>query len=267
MDRGYIRLWRKSLDSGWLKNHKLWAFWSWCLMKATHKEFDAIVGLQTVHLEPGQFVFGLKKASEETGLSIQETRTVLAFLSNAGNLTIKTTNKFSVITVINWPTYQGEDIDEQHTDQQTTNKQLTTYKHIRNISSSKKKKILPKKEKAEKLVFHENVKLTEAEYDRLINEFGQGITEKAIKFLSDYKIEKKYKTQDDNLTIRRWVISAVMEKERNKNGTSGKYAGNRIRTQERERITVGAIEEASAIRREYEAECASTNDRNGKETG
>jgi hypothetical protein len=27
--------------------------------------------------------------------------------------------------------------------------------------------------------------------------------------LSDYKIEKKYKTQSDNLTIRRWVIDAV----------------------------------------------------------
>jgi hypothetical protein len=27
--------------------------------------------------------------------------------------------------------------------------------------------------------------------------------------LSDYKIEKGYKTKNDNLTIRRWVIDAV----------------------------------------------------------
>ena len=31
MNRGYVRLWRKSLDAGWIRNHKLWAFWTYCL--------------------------------------------------------------------------------------------------------------------------------------------------------------------------------------------------------------------------------------------
>ena len=134
MNRGYVHLWRKSLDSGWLKNHQLWAFWSWCLLKATHKEYDAIVGMQRVHLKPGQFVFGLKKASEETGLSIRQIRTLLDFLRKAGNLTIKTTNKFSIISIINWDTYQGSEPQNdtlndkqvankwQHTNTQTQNK-------------------------------------------------------------------------------------------------------------------------------------------------
>ena len=72
MRRGYVKLWRKSLDAGWIRNHKLWCFWTYCLLKATHKEFDAIVGLQLIHLYPGQFIFGLRKASVETGLSVQE---------------------------------------------------------------------------------------------------------------------------------------------------------------------------------------------------
>lgn len=111
MNRGYVRLWRKSLDAGWIQNHKLWAFWTYCLMKASYREFDAIVGLQVVHLIPGQFIFGLHVASKETGLTIREIRTILDFLRNAKNLTIKTTNKFSIITIINWPTYQGEEIE------------------------------------------------------------------------------------------------------------------------------------------------------------
>ena len=110
MNRGYVRLWRKSLDAGWIRNHKLWAFWSYCLLKASYKEYDAIVGLQIIHLLPGQFIFGRKKASKETGLTEQQIRTILAFLRKAGNLTIKTTNKFSIITIINWPTYQGDDL-------------------------------------------------------------------------------------------------------------------------------------------------------------
>lgn len=109
MNRGYVRLWRKSLDAGWIKNHKLWAFWTYCLMKASHKEFDAIVGLQAVHLMPGQFVFGLRVASKETGLTIREIRTILDFLRKVENMTIKTTNKFSIITIINWHIYQGGD--------------------------------------------------------------------------------------------------------------------------------------------------------------
>ena len=131
MNRGYVKLWRKSLDAGWIRNPKLWAFWTWCLMKATHKEYTLIVGLQAVHLMPGQFVFGRRAAAKETGLSEQEIRTIIAFLVKAGNLTIKTTNKFSVITIINWPTYQGDDIDDQPANQPTTNQQLTTNKNVK----------------------------------------------------------------------------------------------------------------------------------------
>jgi hypothetical protein len=58
---------------------------------------------------PGQFIFGLHVASKETGLTIREIRTILDFLRKAGNVTIKTTNKFSIITIINWPTYQSDE--------------------------------------------------------------------------------------------------------------------------------------------------------------
>jgi len=135
MNRGYVKTWRKSLDKGWIRNHKLWAFWSWCLLKASYREYDAIVGLQVIHLMPGQFIFGRKKAAEETGLTEQEIRTVIAFLIKCGNLTIKSTNKYSVISVANWPTYQGDDGDDQPAHQQTTNQPLTTYKNIKNIKT------------------------------------------------------------------------------------------------------------------------------------
>jgi len=137
MNKGYVRLWRKSVDAGWVKNHKLWAFWSWCLLKATYREHDVIIGLQVIHLMPGQFIFGRKKAAAETGLSEQEIRTIIEFLKKAGNLTIKSTNKFSIITIVNWTTYQGDNEDDQPANQQTTNQQLTTYKNGKNIKNIK----------------------------------------------------------------------------------------------------------------------------------
>jgi len=104
-------------------------------MKASYKECDLVVGYQKVHLQPGEFIFGRKKASEETFLSEQEIRTCLDSLRRLQNLTIKTTNKYSIISIINWNLYQDEDFQiNQQTEltsktpkinQQLTNKQPT----------------------------------------------------------------------------------------------------------------------------------------------
>jgi hypothetical protein len=111
MEQGYIKLWRKSLESGLLRNHKVWVFWTWCLLKATHKEHTAVIGYQQVLLQPGQFVFGRRKAAKETGLSEREVRTSIVLLGKWKNLTIKTTNKFSIITLVNWAHYQSEPME------------------------------------------------------------------------------------------------------------------------------------------------------------
>lgn len=139
MNQGYVRLWRKSLDAGWIRNHKLWAFWTYCLLKASYKEFDAIVGLQVVHLLPGQFIFGLRVASKETGLTIREIRTIIDFLRKAGNLTIKTTNKFSIISIVNWHIYQPQEKENDTlNDKQMANKgQHTRSKEVKNKDMSK----------------------------------------------------------------------------------------------------------------------------------
>lgn len=123
MDRGYVKLWRKSLDSGMLSNHKLWAFWTWCLMKASHRERYQLVGYTKVALSPGQFVFGRKKAAIELGMSERNIRTCLDTLIKCENLTSKATNKFTIITIVNWDTYQQqENENDQQDDQQVTSK-------------------------------------------------------------------------------------------------------------------------------------------------
>lgn len=92
-------------------------------MKASWREHETLVGFQKVHLMPGQFIFGRKMASVETGLSERTIRTSLLHLQNYQNLTIKATNKFSIITIINWEIYQSsEDSNDQQSDQHPTSK-------------------------------------------------------------------------------------------------------------------------------------------------
>ncbi len=91
-----------------------------------------------------------------------------------------------------------------------------------------------------------NVLLTDTEYQKLIEEFGKtGVA--AIEFLSSYKSEKDYKTKNDNLTIRRWVIDAVKEKEKRNNGTGQRNFG---RNNERE-LPPDIAEAADAITRKW----------------
>jgi hypothetical protein len=127
MNRGYVKLWRKSLEGGWLQNPELWTFWTWCLLKASHKVIVVRVGFQEITLEPGQFIFGRLRASKELKMSERKIRSCIDLLRKADNLTIKTTNKFSIITIVNWPTYQADKSENgQQNDQPATSKRPQT---------------------------------------------------------------------------------------------------------------------------------------------
>ena len=86
------------------------------------------------------------------------------------------------------------------------------------INNNIKKEYLSFYNKTEnKKEYAEFVYMTENEADRLINEFGRLYFDKAIDYLSLWKQEKlnlgdkKTCKGDDNLKIRKWVISKVME--------------------------------------------------------
>jgi predicted phage replisome organizer len=77
------------------------------------------------------------------------------------------------------------------------------------IEKDKKQEIKPEKHK---YGTYQNVLLTDDEKQRLVVDF-HSLADMAIQYLSEYKIEKDYKTKNDNLTIRRWVVDAVRKKE------------------------------------------------------
>ncbi|MDY6905582.1 MAG: hypothetical protein SWH61_12960 [Thermodesulfobacteriota bacterium] len=122
MNRGYVRLYRKSLDSGLLRNHSAWILFTYCLLKATHRGYEVIIGNQKLTLEPGQLVFGRRQAAEDTKLSEQQIRTALQSLRNLEILTSKSTNKFTVITIVNWVAYQSPEVENN----QQSNQRLTS---------------------------------------------------------------------------------------------------------------------------------------------
>lgn len=154
--KGWIKLHRKIRDNPIFNDHQLLRLWLICLTEATHKERDQIIGKQTVHLMPGQFVTGRFDIKElyNQGLKPKEKvtgeKTVfrwLETLESGGFLTIEKTNKYSIVTIDKWGFYQGEDTnDDQQNDQQMTNKrpsndqQMTTNKNVKNVENEKNDK-------------------------------------------------------------------------------------------------------------------------------
>jgi uncharacterized phage protein (TIGR02220 family) len=107
-------------------------------LKAAHGPTKVIVGFQEVNLEAGQFIFGRRKAAKETGLSEREIRTSQAFLKKAQNVTIKTTHQFSIISIVNWDTYQNSKIanDPQNDPRATHGRPHTRMKEQKNTTYS-----------------------------------------------------------------------------------------------------------------------------------
>jgi hypothetical protein len=75
------------------------------MMKASYE--DCV--WQGIQVRAGELITGRSQLAKETNLSEREIRTCLGRLSQSNEIAIKSTNKFSIITLTNWDSYQ---IDE-----------------------------------------------------------------------------------------------------------------------------------------------------------
>ena len=81
----------------------------------------------------GQLVTSLDDLHSQTGLTLQEVRTALKHLIKTGEVTSKTTNKYRIITICNYASYQLIDMQGQQAEQQATNNQITSKQQAENI--------------------------------------------------------------------------------------------------------------------------------------
>ena len=133
---------------GWVKIHRKIAKWEWYhksemvhlfihfLILANHKDNK----WQGQIVKRGQFITGLDSLNKATGISVQTIRTCINKLKSTGELTNQSTNRFRLITLLNWTDYQLN--DDKPTSkltspltyyQQSTNKQLTANKNVKKV--------------------------------------------------------------------------------------------------------------------------------------
>lgn len=146
MCNGWIKLHRKILDWEWFTSPSTLQLFIYLLLRA-NKEDKKWRGIL---IKRGQLVTSVATISEETKLSTQQVRTSLNRLKSTNEITSKTTNRFTLITVCKYESYQLYEEAEQQTKQQalqqTNNKQITNkqqqLKNNKNIRNNKKESIL-----------------------------------------------------------------------------------------------------------------------------
>lgn len=146
MCNGWIKLHRKILDWEWFTSPSTLQLFIYLLLRA-NKEDKKWRGIL---IKRGQLVTSVATISEETKLSTQQVRTSLNRLKSTNEITSKTTNRFTLVTVCKYESYQLYEEVEQQTKQQalqqTKNKQITNkkqqLKNNKNIRNNKKESIL-----------------------------------------------------------------------------------------------------------------------------
>lgn len=133
MERGFLKLWRCTLDTDIWSNESLWRLWSWCLLKASYKErwvpISTGKGTTEVHLLPGQFIFGRKTAAKELKWTESTLYKRLQKLKTLGNCNIESNTHYSIVTICKWSTYQPLEKEKEQAKEQAGNRQGTGKEH------------------------------------------------------------------------------------------------------------------------------------------
>lgn len=141
---GWIKLHRKLLDWRWFSDGNMLKVFLYILLKSNHKKKS----WKGIDILPGQMIFSRRKVSERLEISETQLRTVIARLKSTHEITHESTNQFTLITVVNWASYQNEDYESTHesthdfaNEQPTDNQRITTPKERKERLEGKEKKI------------------------------------------------------------------------------------------------------------------------------
>lgn len=131
---GWIKLHRSILDFEWYEDANTMRTFLHLLLSANHEPRK----WKGTFVERGQVITSRDHLATDLKLSVQQIRTALSKLEKSENITIKSTKRFTVITVCNYGTYQSEEvaINQQSNppvtiNQPTDNQQVTTNKNVR----------------------------------------------------------------------------------------------------------------------------------------
>jgi len=198
-DIGFIILHRSLLEWEWYNDVNTTRLFIHCLLKANYKTKQ----WRGITIDRGTFLTSTKSLVKETGLTTRQIRTSLLKLVMTGELTIKPTTKNTTITVNNYDAYQSN--DKQNDNQTTSKKTIERQTNDKPATTTKQSNKETKKQVIKRVQYGEFVKLTQPQYQKLIEDFDATTVEAIINRMNEYIGMKGTTYKDYNLAIRKWL--------------------------------------------------------------
>jgi len=136
-----IKIHRKITERERYTNWNVVRLFFHCLLKANHADKN----WQWINIDRWSFITSIEHLAIELKLSQQQIRTALTKLENTWELVKKSTNKYTLITLVKYSDYNdwdNEDNKQITNQQQTNNKQITTTKNDKNSKNDKNNNFL-----------------------------------------------------------------------------------------------------------------------------
>ena len=136
------------MNSSVFDNPDLFRMWVWCLLKASHVGYKQMVGLEEIYVKEGQFITGRSKGSAELNVNPNTWYSHIRVLERMGMIELNSNNKRTIVSIVNWAFYQGEDSERQQQNnnkittkeqQNNTNKNDKNVKNVKNINKCEQK--------------------------------------------------------------------------------------------------------------------------------
>ena len=113
---GWVKIYRKMLSWEWFGDANTLQVFLYLLLNAALEDTRN----KGSEIKRGQVITSISQIAETTRLSTRQIRTALAHLKSTGELTYKSTNKFSVVTICRFDDYQSKQQPERQAEGQTT---------------------------------------------------------------------------------------------------------------------------------------------------
>lgn len=108
MNLGWIKLHRSLLDHWAASEPEMLATWIRLLLEANHEDKKHLFNGSLIEVKRGELIFGLNAFSDKTGISIKKLRRYLDMFEKDGMIGRQKTNKFSIISITCYDSYQNE---------------------------------------------------------------------------------------------------------------------------------------------------------------
>lgn len=182
----WVKLYRKIWKNPISRKPDYLAVWLYLFTHACHRSKNAQLGNRVIKLKKGMMVTSMRRISRFFDIPVSKVKYILDYLRDERMIDIETTESYSVITVLKFDEYQKGDIDNP----------------------------------SEKIHYADNVVMTNRQYGFLAAKHGNQILNKAIDYLSGYKIRNDRTFKSDFHAMNSWVINKVKKME-DSNGHKG----------------------------------------------